>query len=357
MKNFLAGASLGALALCAASVAALAHEPPTYRLTLVLKEDSSRAMRFQDLNDQGEIIGNRSNPDFTEAASVWRGSAFEPLNPLVSSNNVFASAINDRSEILVRYFDAQRGEWRGAIVRGTQVVPINVRPGEQILGVGDLNNRRQAVVSTFLPDFSVSTFVLQPDGQRRTLGPPPGVPEAAPARMNDWGDVVGTGSRDAGFVPVVWFRDGTSTIIDEVPPEAIGLAGVDINNRTAVLTHLSFPLGESSIVRIWFQGRIVDFERLPGSANAVPFDFNNRGSVVGSSEYPESDPRPAVATIWRRGVAHDLNTLIAADDPLQPFVSLGVAMMINDRGQILVQGRDSRDDPFAISHYLLTPEI
>src|ERR1700741_3933425 len=82
---------LSAIALCAVSVAALAQEQPTYRLTLVLKENSSRAMRFQDLNDQGEIIGNRSNPDFTETASVWRGSSFEPLNPLVSSSNVFAS--------------------------------------------------------------------------------------------------------------------------------------------------------------------------------------------------------------------------------------------------------------------------
>ena len=348
---------LGALALSAASVAALAHEQPTYRLTLVLKENASRAMRFQDLNDKGEIIGNRSNPDFTETASVWRGSAFEPLNPLVSSNNVFASAINDRSEILVRYFDAQRSEWRGAILRGTQIVPIEVRPGEQILGVGDLNNRRQAVVSTFLPDFSVSTFVWQPAGQRRPLDAPPSVPDAAPARINDWGDVVGTGSADAGFVPVVWFQDGTSTIIDAVPPEAIGLAGVDINNRTAVLTHLAFPFGESSIVRIWFQGTITDFKRLPETTNAVPFDFNNRGAVVGSSSYPESDPRAPVATIWRRGVASNLNTLIAADDPLQPFVSLGAALMINDRGQILVQGRDSRDDPFATSHYLLTPEL
>jgi hypothetical protein len=28
---------------------------------------------------KGEIIGNRSNADRTETASVWRGSGFEPL--------------------------------------------------------------------------------------------------------------------------------------------------------------------------------------------------------------------------------------------------------------------------------------
>jgi hypothetical protein len=48
--------------------------------------------------------------------------------------------------------------------------------------------------------------------------------------------------------------------------------------------------------------------------------------------------------------------VIAADDPLRPFVELSSALSINDRGQILVEGRDSRSTPGDVSFYLLTPE-
>jgi hypothetical protein len=193
-------------------------------------------------------------------------------------------------------------------------------------------------------------------GQRRALDAPPTVPDATATRMNDRGDVVGNGSTETGFTTVVWFRDGTSMVV-EVPPDAFGLGGVDINNRMAVLTHLAYPGEQSSLARVWFEGMITDYKRLPGSNNAQPLDFNNRDTVVGISSFPDTDPEPkaALATIWRRGVPSDLNTLIAADDPLQPFVRFRVALLINDLGQIVVQGTDSRDDPFTTSYYLLTP--
>jgi hypothetical protein len=50
----------------------------------------------------------------------------------------------------------------------------------------------------------------------------------------------------------------------------------------------------------------------------------------------------------------DLNQLIAADDPLKSFVRLNFGRLINDRGQIVADGFDSRNLA-STSHYLLAP--
>ena len=82
-----------------------------------------------------------------------------------------------------------------------------------------------------------------------------------------------------------------------------------------------------------------------GLVGANPLAINNRGAIVGSGP-----------TLWLGlGDPIDLNTLIADDDPLKPFVHLGTAHLINDRGEIVATGNDSRSPPFSRSHYLLTP--
>ena len=52
---------------------------------------------------------------------------------------------------------------------------------------------------------------------------------------------------------------------------------------------------------------------------------------------------------------YDLHDLIRADDPLRPFVTLGPPIVINNRGQILVTGKDSRIGPFGQIPYRLVP--
>jgi hypothetical protein len=46
--------------------------------------------------------------------------------------------------------------------------------------------------------------------------------------------------------------------------------------------------------------------------------------------------------------------LVANDDPLKAFVHLSLARLINDRGQIVADGVDSRNGASS-SQYLLTP--
>ena len=91
----------------------------------------------------------------------------------------------------------------------------------------------------------------------------------------------------------------------------------------------------------------------PALSSSQPRDINNRGLVVGSSfkNLQVSDTR----TVWGGPRGQDVNTLISRQDPHQPFVSLKVAAHINNRGQIVAQGVDSRQPEGHISWYLLTP--
>jgi hypothetical protein len=47
--------------------------------------------------------------------------------------------------------------------------------------------------------------------------------------------------------------------------------------------------------------------------------------------------------------------LIDRQDPLQPFVHLEIARLINNPGQIVAQGVDSRRTDGLFGYYLLTP--
>jgi hypothetical protein len=73
---------------------------------------------------------------------------------------------------------------------------------------------------------------------------------------------------------------------------------------------------------------------------------------------PDS-PFDAHAFLWDGTTLHDLNALIHPADPLQPFVTLFKGVDINDLGQILAQGFDSRSGEshaYVVSPIVTVPE-
>jgi hypothetical protein len=52
----------------------------------------------------------------------------------------------------------------------------------------------------------------------------------------------------------------------------------------------------------------------------------------------------------------NLNTLISSSDPSRPYVTLASGMFINNVGQIVATGNDSRIPDFQ-QYYLLTPNL
>jgi len=83
-----------------------------------------------------------------------------------------------------------------------------------------------------------------------------------------------------------------------------------------------------------------------GTVEGSAGDINDLGQIIGSVS--------GVPVIWQHGAAADLNSQIAPTDPLRPYVHLDVAYLINNLGEIVAIGHDSRNTDFSQT-YLLTP--
>jgi uncharacterized membrane protein len=350
---------LGALALYAWSFAAPAQPPIAYRLELIgtqLQNDQSPQLVVSDLNDKGEVVGSR--PDSSGAfnnAFIWRDGVFEEL-PLPGSGASSAGAINDKSDIVGSYEDEQFQTHSVLLRRGNVVVPIEPAAPEAQAFARDLNNRRQVLVAVRPDPFARDPlyFIWQRGAFVRELEPLPGSQSTTATEINDRGAAVGTATApaSASSTAVIWEH---GTIMEITSPTGVVFAsGADINNHSTVLGNALLP--DHSQAFIWKDGETRLLPLLPGTTWSDTNAINNRGAIVGRS-FTDFTARDMVATIWRRGRPSNLNTQVAADDPARPFVHLQWGLLINDRGQIVAQGRDSRStNPDEVGFYLLTPQ-
>jgi hypothetical protein len=80
--------------------------------------------------------------------------------------------------------------------------------------------------------------------------------------------------------------------------------------------------------------------------------LNNAGQIVGTTA--ASSGAIPVPFFFAHGLMSPLNTLVSATDPSKRYVTLTAAYGINDSGQIIAVGTDSRA-PGTTRAYLLTP--
>jgi probable HAF family extracellular repeat protein len=86
-------------------------------------------------------------------------------------------------------------------------------------------------------------------------------------------------------------------------------------------------------------GATVNLGTLPAGKNSTGYAINAGGQIVGSSDFGGNT---ATHGFYYNGVMTDLNALIGATDPLQPYVTLTSGVGINDSLLILANGVDSR---------------
>jgi probable HAF family extracellular repeat protein len=83
----------------------------------------------------------------------------------------------------------------------------------------------------------------------------------------------------------------------------------------------------------------VNLGTLPGGKNSTGYAINASGQIVGSSDFGGDTTTHG---FYYNGVMTDLNTIVSATDPLQPYVTLTDAGGINDNRLIVANGVDSR---------------
>jgi hypothetical protein len=332
---------------------AAAAAPISYELQTI--DPGVTGFYVTDLNNKGEVIGVQEDPLNGPVNSfVWRnGETREVTSPLGYS--ALLVGINDRSEILGTYIDAE-GQANSFIWHRGRSVPLDDEDG---FNAYDLNDRRRVIGADYDPETGLSYFVWK-RGQRVPLEPLPDYASmsfAPGGAINNRGAVVGSGYSEGVRVAAIWQHGEVMPL--SLPPDAVRAEGWDITDRGTVLAHASYlhPDGTaSSGAYIWRSGEII---QLGSPADLYEYvdaqSINEKEIVVGRSYNIGSPPYDSVATVWYRGRAVDLNARIADGDPLKPYVVLDGAHFINDRGQIVATGTDSRDPSRSAIYFLLTP--
>jgi probable HAF family extracellular repeat protein len=320
-----------------------------YRILQLNDEGDSREIAATDLNNRGEVVGWRSDARGGPlAAFLWRNGEFIDVHAVVGPNSNFtlANGLNDLSTI-VGFRTVTNFE--GFVLRGTQVTPLHVVNGERQVLPFDINNRGQIIVESLGGSESGSFFVDH--GQAELL---PGLPDSSntmsAAALNDRGTVIGNIETPNGSRSLLW-RNGTVVDLGFTPGANMSF-GRDVNNRDQAVGSVNFP--ETTAAFIWQNGMMTLLPPLPPTVgrSSDATSINDFGIVAGQTAAQVPTGLERTATLWFGGQALDLNTLIRADDPLKPYVHLESIEEINNRGDILAVGIDSRQPTMLLTYFL-----
>jgi probable HAF family extracellular repeat protein len=250
------------------------------------------------INDRGDVVGssNIAPGDLTVHAFLFSDGVMEDLGALRQFS--LASAVNNRRIVIGSENDTSELPQDLFIYRNgaKRVIPSAAS--------GAINERGQIAGSDIDPETNVNTAFIFHRGRKRYLGTLEGDDSASPGAINERGQTIGSSISAAGVIR--WFfHDGRR--MRELPTPAPIFVVVGLNNR----------------------GDITGTEREDGANQNV------------------------TGYLYRDGIWHNLNSLLSPRDPLTPFVTITRAAGLNDRGQIVAGGRDSRTNN--IGTYLLTP--
>src|SRR5882672_29243 len=329
--------------LCASSPPASAD--PGYRVIPIAEEGATRVAVY-DLNRRGEVVGMKTVAGMTRAFR-WRAGQFTDLHDTIDSASSYTQAvgINDRSYTLA--VDWTNDSFEGFLLRGTQVSPLTVVAGEQQVSPLDINNRGQIIIDTYGGPQSGS-FLIDGDTVQQLEGVPGESDSMNAIAINERGAILGNMWLAGGSRAALW-QDGATMDLGVIDGATASFA-YDLNNRNHVVGIVS--IGGRSQAMHWRDGRMSLLPQLTQNQASGANSINDWGVIVGDTTILEPQFR-STATLWLGKHVVELDNLIRADDPLKPFVHLDTANEINDRGDIVASGIDSRA-PNEQTTYFLT---
>jgi uncharacterized membrane protein len=317
---------------------ALARPEVRYRITPL------PGLEIVDLNDKGEVLLQRFDGE-RQRAYLWRAGELIELTDRIDPNStqVRPAGLNDKGAIV-----GQIGV-SGFLLLKDSVLPIDL--GTRVVDPIDINDRGQILGTTDFPEHPGEENFLLKGTKVTVLDPLPGGFGTFAIALNDRGAITGESLATDSVRAVIWERDSVMEII--TPRPAFTAFGIDINNRNQVVGGFDGRDGSHEYF-FWSDGDMTLLESVSADRPfPVAVSINDCGDMVGTSLAAATPPAEWTATIWRNTVPLDLNSLVSDADPSKPFVKLIEAFRINNTGQIVALGIDSRKQEQ--SPYLLTP--
>jgi uncharacterized membrane protein len=308
----------------------------TYTLTQIQPISGSVSTNVTSLNDEGDMALTVNNGP-TVATYLWHRGIETNIGGLGPSPQfVESGGLNDLVQIVGTLLSPTSGTFSGYVWSQGHMTELPTPAGTTAAFGIQINLLGQIVGQVYDANFNAHA-ALWSHGTLTLLPGIPGGGDSQPVGINIRGEIVGT-SNDASNVPnaVVWRQGALTVLINNAIPAAINDEGQVVG--TLLGTPRPF---------LWQNGVTIQLPALPGmTANGIASGINDRGQIVGSTSN--------VAVLWQNGTAIDLNSQIATTDPMRPYVYLRAASQINNLGQIVATGTDSRNSNPELS-YLLTP--
>ena len=310
------------------------------------------------INDRNQIVGTISNAALGPAqAFLWEPDLdMRTLGFLPGHDTANANDINDAGQVVGSSGNFETGAQLSFVWDerdGIQELDVSLG-GDRHSATG-INRSGEVVGASSIGDDSEHAFFLDQHGDVFDLGTVSDInPTTTATALNDHGTVAGTDSGPTLSQAFIW--DESQGLQPFNQPDDTSVLPHAINNETEVVG-VMLPPDRTRAFRWTAHEGLQDLGSIGGSDTdaAEALDINRRGTVVGWSQTADGG---SVAFIWNeRSGMRELAEMIDPTSLLAPFASLGAAKAINDRGWIVVEGRDLRDTAEGSRTYLLEPRM
>jgi uncharacterized membrane protein len=335
--------------------ATLAQAQPTYRLTLI--RPGAAAMHAV-LNDRGQVAGFFLGEYSHSRAFRWKNGNWTVLESLTSDTEQAAQAvgINEFGELVGISDTADGGSYLPVGWHYNHLYELAIPPGDFVTtGPADINERFEIVGAAYPSSFESQAYVQRgPHGAAELLDVPPDTQTSLARRINRFSTITGS-SRDVNYVShaLLWHDDTVQDLGTFGPTTpGNGAEARDLNDHTEVVGAVFDGIARHGF--LWKDGAMTQLPALATGDDVEATGINNRHVIIGKSTNPGT--QVSLATYWApNGTLYDLNTLVAADDPLKSQVRLSEGIDINNLGWIIARGYPADNQWGAPDLYLLKP--
>ena len=310
---------------------------PLYQVTDLGTLGGNSSIAF-GINDLGQIVGSAAIAgNSAQHAFVYSNGTMTDLGAL-GGNYGIATAINNLGQV-VGIGGNVGGPYQAFVYSGRVMTPILTGLDATPYSINDSGQ----IVGNYLDGQGNLSAFLYSNGQLTDLGS-----GSSAYGINNSGQIVGVSQdqafRTASATPIDLTTDGLGTLGGSYSEanainslgQVVGVSPL-LNGGGAFLTSPGSPINPAT------DGLGTLY---PGGSSEA-WAINNLGQVVGEASYTSLGAQHAF--IYTGNQMYDLNNLIL---PGSDFVSLTVALGINDLGQIVGEGTTANGDEDA---FLLTP--